>query len=281
MNEKFKSKYLKYKSKYVNLQNIQIRDNNLIMNNIKEFKPCEEVINLISSTNNYYINNEENLGNSIYTNLDLSLPERHICNHIFYPDRKASCNIYYNKCKLKYLYRKYIIESEPEEYTIETLNKILLNTIPNNQNEDRTNDQTDLIIFGSNLTTINYDSNFFEKNLTNITIPNSVTTIGERTFMHNNLTTLIIPRSVITIGAFAFFDNQLTNVIIPDSIKTISPLAFLQNRIVTLIIPNSVINIGNYAFYNNKLTTVTIPIKFQPRINEIFEDTSNITFTFI
>ncbi|WP_117590435.1 leucine-rich repeat domain-containing protein, partial [Flavobacterium psychrophilum] len=73
--------------------------------------------------------------------------------------------------------------------------------------------------------------------LTSVTIPNSVTTIGDESFARcSGLTSVTIPNSVTTIGDEAFADcSGLTSV----------------------TIPNSVTAIGEDAFYNcSRLTTV-------------------------
>jgi hypothetical protein len=74
-------------------------------------------------------------------------------------------------------------------------------------------------------------------NLTNIILPNSITTIGSNTFNNcNSLTSIIIPNSVTSIGDSTFSDCS--------SLKSIT-------------IPNSVTSIGDYAFNEcNKLTNV-------------------------
>jgi hypothetical protein len=98
-------------------------------------------------------------------------------------------------------------------------------------------------------------SGYFNQ-LTSVTIPNSVRTIGDREFYKNQLTSVIIPDSVRTIGVSAFSFNQLTSVTIPDSVRTIGRGAFINNRLtsitigadVTIEIPNSRIE---EAFNNN------------------------------
>jgi hypothetical protein len=66
-----------------------------------------------------------------------------------------------------------------------------------------------------------------EKNvLTNVVIPNSVTTIGYRAFENSGLTSVIIPDSVTTIGNEAFICKNLTDVTIGSGVENIGAGAF-------------------------------------------------------
>lgn len=67
---------------------------------------------------------------------------------------------------------------------------------------------------------------FESKQLTAVTIPNSVTSIASRAFSVNSLTSITIPDSVTSIGNHAFSLNSLTDVTIPASVQTLSPTAF-------------------------------------------------------
>jgi len=100
---------------------------------------------------------------------------------------------------------------------------------------------------------------FSYKQLTSVTIPNSVTSIGRAAFSYNQLTSVTIPNSVTSIGSAAFYDNQLTSVVIPNSVTEIGGIAFSDNQLTSVVISNSVTFIGDGAFFLNRLTSVTIP----------------------
>ncbi len=88
--------------------------------------------------------------------------------------------------------------------------------------------------------------------LTSVTIPNSVTSIGEYAFSDcSGLTSMIIPDSVTSIGEYAFYEcTGLTSVTIPDSVTSINRETFYDcSNLTSVTIPVSVTSIGDYAFY--------------------------------
>ena len=104
-----------------------------------------------------------------------------------------------------------------------------------------------------------YGCNF----LTSVTIPNSVTCIGNFAFYEcSDLTSITIPNSVTRIGDYAF-DNcrSLSSIIIPNSVASIGNWAFKGcSNLSSVTIGNSVMSIGNYAFWDClDLTSITIP----------------------
>ena len=98
--------------------------------------------------------------------------------------------------------------------------------------------------------------------LKSVTIPESVTVIGDNAFADcTSLTSVIIPDSVTSIGDYAFYScENLTSVIIPDSVTSIGDYAFYScENLTSVIIPDSVMSIGIAAFYGcENLTSVTI-----------------------
>ncbi len=99
--------------------------------------------------------------------------------------------------------------------------------------------------------------------LTSITIPNSVTSIGSSAFYNcSGLTSVTIPNSVTSIGSSAFYGcSGLTSVTIPNSVTSIGISAFSGcSGLTSVTIPNSVTSIGDRAFSGcNGLTSITIP----------------------
>ena len=85
-----------------------------------------------------------------------------------------------------------------------------------------------------------------------------VTSIGQYVFADKQLTSVTLPNSVTSIENGAFRSNELTSVTIPSSVTSIGQYAFAYNQLTSVTIPNSVTTIGEYAFRNNQLTSVTI-----------------------
>lgn len=98
---------------------------------------------------------------------------------------------------------------------------------------------------------------FFNKSLTGVTIPESVTYLESQAFAGNQLNALTMLNCVI-VGYGAFSDNQLTELILPEGAATIGPMAFARNRLTRIVIPGSVIHIGNGAFAGNPLESITV-----------------------
>ena len=100
------------------------------------------------------------------------------------------------------------------------------------------------------------------KEITELVIPDSITSIGDYAFDGcSNLTSITIPDSVTSIGDEAFsWCSSLTSVTIPDSVTSIRKKAFINcTSLTSVTIGNGVTSIGVYAFHNcSSLTSVTI-----------------------
>ena len=135
--------------------------------------------------------------------------------------------------------------------------------------------------------------------LRSVTIPNSVTSIGESAFWGcESLTSPIyndhlfaympktysraytIPNGIKQIAEGAFSDcENLTSIIIPNSVKEIGDGAFSGcSSLTSVTIPNSVTSIGVAAFYYCKsLTSITIPNSVTSIEHDAFSGCSSLT----
>ena len=99
--------------------------------------------------------------------------------------------------------------------------------------------------------------------LTSITIPSNITSIGDYAFCGcTGLTSITIPTSVASIGDYAFSNcTGLTSIDIPNNITSIGGGAFSGcTGLTSITIPNSVTSIGGSAFYGcTGLTSITLP----------------------
>ena len=130
----------------------------------------------------------------------------------------------------------------------------------------------------------------FGRNIHSVTIPQSVTSIGDYAFSRcekmdsltindattsigfcafdecYKLTTLSLGKNITTIGDYAFLDcHTLDNVTIPPSVTSIGKSAFYRcYALTTLSLGENIEKIGSYAFADCRhLTNVTIPEKVE------------------
>ena len=135
------------------------------------------------------------------------------------------------------------LRSNPNKYVFLDLSGSTFTTIPGDA-------------FGSN------SSNLVSTSLVGVTIPNSVTSIGNNAFRGTSLTSVTIPNSVTSLGSSVFENcKSLTSATIGSGVTTIGNYAFRGcTSLNDLTIPNSVTIIGQYAFSDcTALTSVTIP----------------------
>jgi hypothetical protein len=91
------------------------------------------------------------------------------------------------------------------------------------------------------------------KLVTELVIPNGVTSIGDDVFFScDSITSVTIPSSVTSIGRGAFSNcYNLTNVVIGNSVTSIGYQAFhCCDSLISVVIPKSVISIDEWAFYD-------------------------------
>ena len=122
--------------------------------------------------------------------------------------------------------------------------------------------------------------------LTSVTIPNTVTSIGDGAFAGCSglKKTITIPNSVTSIGEWAFQQcSSLETVTIGCNVKSIGVGAFYQcSGLTSVTIGNSVTSIGMQAFYGcSSLTYVRIPDSVESIGASAFEDCTCLTTVMI
>jgi len=137
------------------------------------------------------------------------------------------------------------------------------------------------IYLPESITSIGY--NAFEgcNSLTHITMPESITYIGSSAFEGcSSLTHITIPESITSIGTNTFKGcSSLTHITIPESITSIGYNAFEGcNGLTHITMPESITSIGYNAFEGcNSLTHITIPSSVVSIGAQAFLNCENLT----
>jgi hypothetical protein len=111
-----------------------------------------------------------------------------------------------------------------------------------------------------NLPVTSISKGVFPRDITSVTIPNSVTSIGQYAFSGcASLASVTIGNGVTSLNGFDFQNNtNLTSVTIGNGVTSIGSSAFAGcTSLASITIPASVTSIGDGAFVSTKLTSVT------------------------
>ena len=84
--------------------------------------------------------------------------------------------------------------------------------------------------------------------LESVTIPDTVTTIGNRAFADTAVSVVVMSKKIESIGAYAFSNTALTKITLPDSLTEIGNFAFEGTKLANIVVPDSVLKIGMGAF---------------------------------
>ena len=145
-------------------------------------------------------------------------------------------------------------------------------------NNQQRRDALIAIYLGEKVQTNTY-SFYYNYALKYTTIPNSVTSIGERAFYNcHSLTNITIPSGVTRIGNYAFYYcNSLTNITIPNSVTSIGYYAFYQCYSLkkVLIEGDTVKTLYNSNTFNNVPNSTLFFVKDE--LVESYKDATNWT----
>ena len=243
------------------LENIIIPDSVTFISNYA-FSGCNNLKNItFENTNDWYHSDNEDYTDSILIDVTNKSDNAAYLRSIYpnYWCRKNTINTTTNDIE------NAISELSAGLYTINTSGKITPVTIFNIKSSMINNPNAKISLDLSNTTGLQgIDNEAFSEcyNLTNIILPNSITTIGSNTFNNcNSLTSIIIPNSVTSIGDSAFeYCGNLENVTIGSGVTTIGTNAFNEcNNLTSVIFENTTdwYHSDNEDYTDNTLVDVT------------------------
>ena len=101
---------------------------------------------------------------------------------------------------------------------------------------------------------------FANNDITSITIPKRLETIGDFMFMNcEKLTSVTIEEDITAIGQYAFYNTGIANINIPATVTKVGDYAFAEcDALNNVVIPATLTTFGNYVFaYCDALTELT------------------------
>lgn len=141
-----------------------------------------------------------------------------------------------------------------ERNHIVPMTKFDATVIPNNQIWYTSTDGKIVVPYAKDGFGANIISNTYENGKGVITFDGEIKAIGDWAFYNCNLTSITIPNNITTIGSCAFGEcYYLTDISIPNTVKEIGEMAFFYTGITSINIPENLEHIGYYVFRNCKL----------------------------
>ncbi|MEI0529049.1 leucine-rich repeat domain-containing protein [Brachyspira intermedia] len=137
----------------------------------------------------------------------------------------------------------------------------------------------DNVIFPNNKIPDNlFGANAINKSIVKITFPNTITEIGEYSIYCPELTEITLPSNLITIGNRGLIGcYNLKSLKLPNSLKTIGELALKECGFASIEIPDSVTSIGKSAFGDcENLVSVKLPNNLETIPNSMFESCGSL-----
>lgn len=105
------------------------------------------------------------------------------------------------------------------------------------------------VVIEEGITGVGKDAFYMCKNLTEVSLPNGLQSIGGFAFIGTGITEITLPDSLRVIDGYAFQGIEITQIVFPNGLEYIGPVAFAGCQNLTQIsIPASVTNLASDAF---------------------------------
>ena len=127
------------------------------------------------------------------------------------------------------------------------------------------------VVIPASVTAINTDAFYYCSKLGNIDLPEGLITLGQRAFYHCNLTSITVPSTVTSVGNGAFKENPTTSVIWKPVTCTVgsgdsAPFYSTSSKITSFTFADGVQLVPAYICKNmSKLDTIVLP----PSVNRL------------
>ena len=134
------------------------------------------------------------------------------------------------------------------------------------------------VVISKGVTSIGNDAFHSYYNLRDVTIPDSITSIGSFAFDGCDITSLKIPDGVKYIGPCAFSDCELETINIPNGLTVLEGSVFWGCwRLKQITIPNSVTKIEGGAFKRSGLESIVIPKSVTSIGGMVFQECTHLS----
>lgn len=114
--------------------------------------------------------------------------------------------------------------------------------------------------------------------LTDISLPDSLKSIGKYCFAFCGLTSINLPDRLRSIGDRAFTQSRITSITIPNEVKQLNDIFYYCTELKSVIIGNGITVIPSQAFFNcSALESVYLPSKVKVIEPEVFTNCTSLT----
>lgn len=118
--------------------------------------------------------------------------------------------------------------------------------------------------------------------VTSVTVPDTITSIGDRTFSNcPNLASISLPEGLTKIDNNAFeYSFSLKSITLPSTLESLGRYAFSGSGIESIEIPEKVTLLDHFAFFQcSNLKSVKIPESVEEFGDGVFQGDDNLTIT--